>query len=139
MVACVVKFEVGDGPRRAANRLSVHPANDADESFGLRKEAQDVVSLIGKLRTIDLDETDVVGAGFKAESPEPISVKTRRSRLVGRRFNSLPKPFNGRMFRKRCHYLPLYVVYATKLTKKKNRSAAEDFKSRPSARSAIWP
>src|SRR5262245_54521497 len=139
MVACVVKFEVGDGPRRAANRLSVHPANDADESFGLRKEAQDVVSLIGKLRTIDLDETDVVGAGFKAESPEPISVKTRRSRLVGRRFNSLPKPFNGRMFRHYCHSSPLHVVYTTNMTQKKNCRAEEGFKSRTSARPVIWP
>src|SRR5262245_49089310 len=111
MVACVVKFEVGGGPRRAANRLPVHPANDADESFGLRKEAQDVVPLVGELRTIDLDETDVVGAGFKAEAPQPIGVSNRRSRLVGRRFNSLPKPFNRRMFRKCRHSYTPRCIY----------------------------
>src|SRR5262245_1534504 len=135
----MVKFEVGDGARRAANRLTVHPADEADESFSPWKETQDIVSLVGKFRTVDLDETDVVGAGFKAESPEPLSVKTRRSRLVGRRFNSLPKPFDGRMFRKRCHYLPLYVEDTSKSTRNKNRSAAEDVRSQSSARSAIWP
>jgi hypothetical protein len=72
----VVKFEVGDRPRRAANRLTVHPANEADESFGTWKETQDVGSLVGKFRTVDLDETDIVGPGLKAEQAEPLGVET---------------------------------------------------------------
>src|SRR5262245_10650066 len=105
----------------------------------MRNETQDVVSLVGKLRTIDLDETDVVGAGFEAESPEPISVKTRRSSLVGRRFNLLPKPFNGRMFRKHCHTLPFTLYIQLTWRKKKSRCAAEIFRQQSSARSAILP
>src|SRR5262245_24071108 len=135
----MVKFEVGDGARRAANRLTVHPANEADESFSPWEETQDVVSLVGKSRTVNLDETDIVGPGIKTELAEPLGVKSWRSRLDGRRVSPFLKPFNGRMFRKHCHYFPLVVVYTTNVIQKKNRRAAESFKPRTSARSVIWP
>src|SRR5262249_46475171 len=100
VIACVVKFEVGDGPRRTANRLTIHPADQADERFGPWKKAQDIVSLIGKLRTVDLDETDVVGPGLKTQLAEPLRIKTWRRHPVSRRVRSFLKQFNCRMFRK---------------------------------------
>src|SRR5262245_31325496 len=60
-----MEFEIGHGPRRVMNRLAVHSHDKADQRFGVRKEAQDVITFRRKLRSIDLNKTDIVGAGFK--------------------------------------------------------------------------
>src|SRR5262249_19812390 len=60
-----MEFAIGHGPRRVMNRLAVHSHDKADQRFGLRKEAQDVISFRRKLRSIDLNKADVISAGFK--------------------------------------------------------------------------
>src|SRR5262249_29774730 len=57
-----------DWPRNASrvmNRLAIHSHDKADQRFGVRKEAQDVISFRRKLRSIDLNKADVISACFK--------------------------------------------------------------------------
>ena len=46
VIAGVVEFEVGDRAGGAADRLPVHPADEAEERFGGREVTEDVVSLV---------------------------------------------------------------------------------------------
>src|SRR5262249_54748509 len=71
----VMEFEIGHGSCRVMNRLAVHSHDKADQRFGLRKEAQDVISFRCKLRAIDLNKTDVVSAGFKNGLAQLLRVK----------------------------------------------------------------
>ena len=73
----VVELQVGDRPGRAADRLPVHPADDADQPLGPRVEAEDLGPLVVELGPVDGDEADVVGPGVEAEPPEPLGVQDR--------------------------------------------------------------
>src|SRR5581483_8569513 len=55
VIAGVVEFEIGDRPGRTANRLSVHPADEAEEGLRRWKSTQDVTSLVVQRRAADLD------------------------------------------------------------------------------------
>ena len=83
MIAGVVEFEVGDRPGRAADRLPVHPADEAEERLGGREDAQDVVPLVVQGRAADLDQPGVVGPAVEAELTQPRRIERAR-RLGGR-------------------------------------------------------
>ena len=61
VIAGVVELQVGDRAGRAADRLPVHPADEAEERLGRREEPQDVGPLVVQGRAADLDQADVVG------------------------------------------------------------------------------
>jgi hypothetical protein len=61
VIAGVVEFEVGDRASRAADRLPVHPANEAEQRLRRRECSQDVVSLVVQGRAANLDQTGVIG------------------------------------------------------------------------------
>ena len=89
--ARVMELQVGDRAGRAADRLAVHPADDADQPLGPGVEAQDVRSLVVELTPPDRDEANVVGPRVEAEPAEPLSVKPR-----GRHARvNLPVPDHG--------------------------------------------
>src|SRR5215472_12224134 len=60
VIAGVVEFEVGDRASRAADRLPVHPANEAEQRLRRRERSQDVVSLVVQGRAAHLDQTCVI-------------------------------------------------------------------------------
>jgi hypothetical protein len=71
MIACVVKLQVGDRARRAADRRAVHAAHIADQRLGLWENLENILALWIELHTIDGDETDIVSTSVKADLPEP--------------------------------------------------------------------
>jgi len=58
--------------------LAVHSQDETDERLGMRKELQDVSSLVGKLRAIKINKPDIVGAGFETYLAEISSIENRR-------------------------------------------------------------
>ena len=79
LVARVVEFQVGDRPGRAADRLAVHPADDADESLRPRVEAEYLGPLVVEFLAVDGHEADVIGPGIQADSPQLLDVDTPRA------------------------------------------------------------
>ena len=76
MVPDVMKFQVGDRPGRAADRLAVHPANKADQPLRPRVEAEYLGPLVVEFVAIDAHEADVIGPGVQADSPQPLDFDT---------------------------------------------------------------
>ena len=83
VVPGVVELQVGHRPSRAADRFSVHPADEADERLRGRKKAQDVLPLVVEGGTADLDQPHVVGAGFPTQSAHPVRVEPVRGSRHG--------------------------------------------------------
>ena len=80
VVVGVVELQVGDRAGGAADRLPVHPADDADQRPGPRVERQDVGPLVVELGPADRDEPHVVGAELEAEPAKLGGVQGRRAR-----------------------------------------------------------
>ncbi len=70
VVTGTVEFEVGNGPRRPANRCLRHLDDDADEGPRPGIVPQDLVPLRLKLEPADLDEPDVVRTAFEGQLPQ---------------------------------------------------------------------
>jgi hypothetical protein len=49
----------------------VHAANKADERLRGRKEVQDIGALLGDLRLLDGNETDIIGSRISTELTQP--------------------------------------------------------------------
>jgi len=99
----MVKFHIGDRPSDAANWLSIHLADDCQQSLCPGSKLQDVVSLVVELRSVDGDDPRVVGSTFKAQLPQSVRVHWR---LAYRRwFRSFPD--HGGMFVESSHSLLL--------------------------------
>src|SRR5215813_6866747 len=73
-----MEFEIGHGTGRVMNRLAIHSNDKADQRFGVRKEAQDIISFRRKLRSIDLNKADVIGACFKNGRAQFLGVEYER-------------------------------------------------------------
>jgi hypothetical protein len=113
----MVKFHIGDRPSDAANWLSIHLADDCQQSLCPGSKLQDVVSLVVELRSVDGDDPRVVGSTFKAQLPQSVRVHWRLAigdwrlaigdwRLAYRRwFRSFPD--HGGMFVESSHSLLL--------------------------------
>ena len=82
VIAGVVEFQVGDRAGRAADRLPVHPADEAEERLGRREGTQDVVPLVVQGRAADLDQAGVVGPAVQAQLTQPRRIEGLR-RLGG--------------------------------------------------------
>jgi hypothetical protein len=78
VLAGVVEFQVGDRPGRAADWLPIHPADEAQERLGGRKEAQDILALIVKGGSVDLDQSSVVRPAIEAELTQPAGIQDSR-------------------------------------------------------------
>ena len=65
VVARVVELQVGDRTGRAADRLAVHPADDADERLRPRVKAEDLASLVVEFGPVDRDEAHIVSPGVE--------------------------------------------------------------------------
>ncbi len=81
-LARVVELEVGDRAGRAADRLPVHPADDAHQPLGPGEQAQDVLPLVVELGSPDRHEPHVVGPRVEAEAAEPLGVQNLRPRFL---------------------------------------------------------
>src|SRR4051794_33267157 len=85
MIPDVVELQVGDRPGRAADRLPVHPADEADQPLRPRVEAEDLGPLVVELVSVDGHEADVIGPRVQADPPQPLGVDSTR---VGARLGS---------------------------------------------------
>jgi hypothetical protein len=106
-----MEFQIGDRPRRTANRFPVHADDETDERPGVRKVTQNVVPLIVKFRSVNLDEAHVVGVCLKSGLPKPTGVQWSASefrRLVSR----MPDSLYGRMLGQFHGQSPV-IVYAS--------------------------
>jgi len=100
-------------PLEAADRLPVHPADDAEERPGMWNAAHDVVSLVGQCRTVAVDETDSIGPGVQTELTQPRRCNRRRPRVIGLRIRLLAIPPDGGMFPEGCHRSPFSCIYGS--------------------------
>jgi hypothetical protein len=80
-----MELQVGHGPSGAADRLAVHPADEADERFRRRKKAQDVIPLIVEGSSADLDQARIVRPSVSAYLAQSIRIKLGRGRGRGGR------------------------------------------------------
>jgi hypothetical protein len=74
----MVEFEVGNRPGRAADRLSIHTADETQERSRGRPIAQDISPLLVQAWTANLDQSGVVSPAVKAELPEPCRIELVR-------------------------------------------------------------
>src|SRR5262249_911271 len=97
VIAGVVELEVGNRAGRAADRLPVHPANEAEKRLGVWEVAQDVDPLAIQGRAADLDWAAVIGSKGEAQLTEARRIEWfRRLRLV--RAGPLSETPDARMF-----------------------------------------
>jgi hypothetical protein len=96
VLASVMEFHIRHGTRRAADRRAIHAANKADERLRGRKKAQDIGALLGDLRLLDGNETDVIGSRISTELTQPCRFDRRRP-LWARRCCGVKAP-DGWMF-----------------------------------------
>ncbi len=67
LVAGVMKFDVGDRPRRRADVVAIHPHDEGDQRPCARQDTEDLVPLLGDLGALEPNEADIVRARVKAE------------------------------------------------------------------------
>lgn len=78
-VAGMVKFQIRHRTGRAAYRLSIHPAHEADQRPSVREDGQDRVTVPGQFRPLDLDEAHVVRTGLQTHPTQPLCVEWSRA------------------------------------------------------------
>src|SRR5262245_16576791 len=91
VLAGVMEFHIRYRARRTADGRVVHAANKADERLRGRKEAQDIGALLGDLRLLDGNETDIIGSRISTELTQPWRFYLRR-RLRARRCGGVKVP-----------------------------------------------
>src|SRR5262249_3309665 len=83
VLARVVELQVGNRPRRAADRFAVHSADEAEKRLRGRKIAQDIFPLVVEGGAADLDQADVIGPGVPAQLPQSDRIELGRGRRRG--------------------------------------------------------
>src|SRR5262249_41849086 len=96
---------------RAADRLPVHPAGEAEQGFRGREVAEDVVPLVVQGGAANLDEAGVVGPAVQAQLTQPRRIEGRRRAGRGRAVPvAFVEPPHGRVFGE-VHDDPHFVGY----------------------------
>ena len=124
VVVGVVELQVGDRTGRAADRLPVHPADEAEQGLGVREVTQDVVPLVVQRRAADLDQAGVVGPAVEAQLPQPRRIES----VDGGSAESGSSPaFSWKRRTVGCSarftMTPLYCIYNVSSEKNTRRSA----------------
>jgi hypothetical protein len=70
----MVKLDVGDRARRTADRLPVHPDDEAQQCLGPGVVVKKLVPLGVKRGPLDLHQAGVVGAAFQGQAAKPTGV-----------------------------------------------------------------
>ena len=73
-IARMMEFQVGDRARRAANRLTVHLADDANETFGPGINLQYVSPLVVQFGSRDRHESNIVDPRVETQTPDLLGV-----------------------------------------------------------------
>ena len=94
MISGVVELQVGNRPGRAADRLPVHPADEAEQSPGRREITEDVVALVVQ-GAADLNQARIVGAAVQAQLSQPGGLQF--SPGGGAAGSMLTEPLDGRV------------------------------------------
>src|SRR5882724_2713593 len=74
----VVKFNIGDGPRWTANRLTIHPADNADQRLSRWEQLQNIGAFAIKCGPINFDKANIISAQVKAQLTQPGTVQPNR-------------------------------------------------------------
>src|SRR5439155_27048185 len=75
VITGVVELQVGDGAGGTADRLPVHPADEAEKCPGRWKNTENIVPLVVQGRAADLDQAGVVGAAVEAQLTQPGAIE----------------------------------------------------------------
>ena len=75
LVARVMKFRVGDRPRRAAHIVAIHSQHKTDEAARGRESPLNVWPLLRQRRTINFHKADVLRTGCETQPPQPGGVE----------------------------------------------------------------
>jgi hypothetical protein len=116
VVVAGVELQVRGGAGRAADRPPVHPADEAEERFGVREGAQDVGPLVVQGGAADLDQAGVVGPAVQAQLAQPGRIEQlRRFGVVGA--VALTESQHGRVFGQ-VHDAASFIAYTSIVRKK---------------------
>ena len=134
VITAVVELQVGDGAGGAADRLPVHPADEAEKCPGRRKSTENIVPLVAQGRAGDLDQAGVVGTAVEAQLAQPGGIEgTGRLGGFGATGLAVVEAPHGRVFSQVHDGLICCICkYRPKKTRAGQRSACD----RPTFRAA---